>query len=131
MYASGQYGTTLHAVAMKTTGLITGSILLMLCLTSCCGANEPTPLAGTELLDWQETDLSDRLMDAAHAFIERKITAAAVKRKEFWKYDFSSRAAYLESVVEPDCRYVDVSFRRHEQDAVLSQQVRCELDELG
>jgi dienelactone hydrolase len=53
---------------------------------------------GTEPLTWQEADLSVRLMDAAHAFVERKITDAAAKRHEFWQYDFSSRQAYLASV---------------------------------
>ena len=55
-------------------------------------AQEKT-LPGTKPLSWEEEDLSGRLMDAAHAFVERKIGDAANKRKQFWKYDLASREA--------------------------------------
>lgn len=57
-------------------------------------------LSGTQPLAWEEADLSERLMDAAHAFVERKISDAASKRHEYWHYDFTSRAAYIASVSE-------------------------------
>ena len=45
-------------------------------LTLCIGALAPTqqvhPLQGTELLTWQG-DLSERMMDGAHRFVEREI----------------------------------------------------------
>ena len=53
------------------------------------------PLPGTEPLDWPEEDLSERLMDGAHAFVERKIGESKQKRSRFWDYDFSSPDAYV------------------------------------
>ena len=35
------------------------------------------PLPGTQAIDWPEEDLSERLMDGAHVFVERKISEAA------------------------------------------------------
>ncbi|MEO8497605.1 MAG: hypothetical protein ABI614_21265, partial [Planctomycetota bacterium] len=57
-------------------------------------------LAGTQPLLWEEADLSPRMMDAAHAFVERKIADAAGKRHEFWRYDLSSPEAYVASISE-------------------------------
>ncbi len=57
-------------------------------------------LPGTQPLVWEEADLSEHLMDAAHAFVERKIADAASKRHEYWHYDFASREAYIASVSE-------------------------------
>lgn len=42
------------------------------------------PLAGTAALDWPEEDLSERMMDGAHRFVERKIGEAAKDRMRFW-----------------------------------------------
>jgi dienelactone hydrolase len=55
---------------------------------------------GTQPLEWQEEDLSTRLMDGAHRFIDKQIQAACVKRARFWKYDTSSKQAYETSVAE-------------------------------
>lgn len=57
-------------------------------------------LADTRPLVWEEADLSQRVMDAAHAFVERKIAEAGGQRQAFWRYDFSSREAYVASVSE-------------------------------
>ena len=57
-------------------------------------------LPGTQPLDWQG-DLSERMMDGAHRFVERKIVESAAKRERHWKLDFSSRQAY-EASVEPN-----------------------------
>ena len=57
-----------------------------------------TPLPGTQFLDWPEADLSERLMDGAHDFVERKIAEAAEKRAQLWNYDYASPAAYEKSV---------------------------------
>lgn len=65
-----------------------------------CSSAEAETLPGTKPLAWKEADLSARLMDAAHAFVERKIGEAAPKRKQHWKYDSSSRQAYVESIAE-------------------------------
>ncbi len=57
-------------------------------------------LPGTRPLEWQEEDLSARLMDGAHRFIDKQIQAARVKRAQFWKYDTSSKQAYETSIAE-------------------------------
>src|SRR5262245_9023105 len=54
-------------------------------------------LPGTQPLDWQG-DLSERMMDGAHRFVERKIGESPGKRERHWKRDFSSRQAYEASV---------------------------------
>jgi hypothetical protein len=59
-------------------------------------------LPGTQPLDWQG-DLSERMMDGAHRFVERKIGESIEKRQLHWKRDFSSRQAY-EASVEPNRR---------------------------
>src|SRR6266849_2522799 len=55
-------------------------------------------LPQTKPLDWEESDLSSRLMDGAHRFIERKIAESVAKRIQFWARDFSSPSAYARSV---------------------------------
>jgi dienelactone hydrolase len=57
-------------------------------------------LPGTQPLDWQG-DLSERMMDGAHRFVERKISESRQTRQRHWKRDFSSRQAY-EASVEPN-----------------------------
>jgi dienelactone hydrolase len=63
-------------------------------------ADAGSPLPRTKPLEWPEDDLSGRLMDGAHRFIEGQIRAARAQRSRFWKYDASSRQAYEASVVE-------------------------------
>ena len=60
----------------------------------------PAQLPGTRALDWPDEDLSSRMMDGAHQFVERKISEAARDRGRWWKYDASSRQAYESSVAE-------------------------------
>src|SRR6266550_5449534 len=55
-------------------------------------------LPQTAPLEWEESDLSSRLMDGAHRFIERKIEESVAKRSQLWSRDFSSPAAYAKSV---------------------------------
>lgn len=55
-------------------------------------------LPDTELLSWEEEDLSGRLMDGAHRFVERQIAESIEKRAAFWKYDFSSPDSYEKSI---------------------------------
>jgi len=59
-------------------------------------------LPGTQPLDWQG-DLSERMMDGAHRFVERTIGESIEKRQRHWKRDLSSRQAY-EASVEPNRR---------------------------
>lgn len=55
-------------------------------------------LPGTAPLAWPEADLSSRLMDGAHRYVERKIGESEGRRAAFWARDFSSAAAYERSV---------------------------------
>lgn len=59
------------------------------------------PLPQTQPLAWPETDLSGRLMDGAHRFVERKIAESPATRAARWSRDFSSDQAYADSV-EPN-----------------------------
>jgi dienelactone hydrolase len=52
------------------------------------------PLAQTTALEWPEEDLSGRLMDGAHRFVERQITEVQTRSDRFWNYDRSSPAAW-------------------------------------
>ncbi len=63
-------------------------------------ADAGSPLPGTKSLEWPEEDLSGRLMDGAHRFVEGQIRAARAQRSRFWKYDTSSRQAYETSIAE-------------------------------
>ena len=66
----------------------------------CCGAAtaaEPAQLPGTKPLDW-DGDLSVRMMDGAHRFVERKIDDSLQARQKHWRRDLSSRDAYERSV---------------------------------
>src|SRR6266478_1209207 len=57
----------------------------------------PEPLPGTRLLTWQG-DLSERMMDGAHRFVEGRIAESIQSRQRYSKRDLSSRAAYEQSV---------------------------------
>ena len=54
----------------------------------------PQPLPQTTALEWPEEDLSGRLMDGAHRFVERQIGEVQGRSDRFWKYDRSSPAAW-------------------------------------
>jgi dienelactone hydrolase len=56
------------------------------------------PLPQTAPLEWPEEDLSGRMMDGAHRFVERQIAAVQARSARFWKYDPSSLAAWNGSV---------------------------------
>ncbi len=64
-------------------------------VAQCSGAN---PLPDTAPLVWPEEDLSERLMNGAHAFVERKISEAPLGRDRFWNLDFTSPDAYTKSI---------------------------------
>lgn len=64
---------------------------------SAAWAASPEPLPGTRPLAW-EGDLSEKMMDGAHRYIERKIDESIDARQQHWDRDLSSRAAYEESV---------------------------------
>lgn len=60
----------------------------------------PEVFPGTKRLTWTG-DLSVKMLDGAHLFIDKKIRQAAASRDAYWKRDFSSREAYEQSV-EPN-----------------------------
>ncbi len=68
------------------------SVLLLLSL-----AGRAQPLSGTAPLEF-DGELDVRLMDGAHAFVERRIEASRAERARFWRRDFRSRAAYEASI---------------------------------
>lgn len=65
--------------------------------------NRPLPgLPDTRPLTWEE-DLSVKMMDGAHRYVERKIRESVRTRQRHWARDLSSRQAYEKSV-EPNRR---------------------------
>jgi dienelactone hydrolase len=73
--------------------------ILIAGLSVAIGLNETLPQ--TKKLEWAESDLSGKLMEGAHRFVERKIAEASGRRGAFWARDFSSPGAYTKSV-EPN-----------------------------
>jgi hypothetical protein len=65
-------------------------------------ANQTQILPGTKLLK-ADNDLSGKMLDGAHAFIEEKINQSLSNRSQLWKPDLSSAEAYSVSV-EPNRR---------------------------
>ena len=45
------------------------------------------PLPQSKALDWPEEDLSERMMDGAHRFVEKQIAEARDHRARFWQFD--------------------------------------------
>ncbi|MBL7188681.1 MAG: dienelactone hydrolase family protein [Phycisphaerae bacterium] len=68
---------------MNRTVIILIVCILASALCSPVGA-AVSALAGTKPLEWQQEDLSERLMDGAHLFIERQIQQSRAKRARFW-----------------------------------------------
>lgn len=63
-------------------------------------ADSPSPLPGTAPLDWTD-DISVRIVDEAHQFLDRKLQESVASRGEHWNRDVSSREAYAASI-EPN-----------------------------
>ncbi len=59
--------------------------------------NMPDVMPGTRLLTL-EGDLSSKMMEGAHRFIEGKIDKSLDKRSQYWERDFSSEEAYELSI---------------------------------
>jgi dienelactone hydrolase len=54
-------------------------------------------LPNTQPLTW-DGDLSTKMMDGLHRFIEQKIAGSSAKRPNYWNRDFASAEAYDESI---------------------------------
>ncbi len=73
---------------------------VMLCFGASAWAQQVHILPGTQPLTW-EGDLSQRMMEGAHLFVERKIAESVQTRSKYWSRDLSSGPAYEKSV-EPN-----------------------------
>ena len=74
--------------------------VLALYIGALAPAAQTQSLPGTQPLTW-EGDLSERMMDGAHRFVERQIDESIQKRPKHWNRDLTSRQAYERSV-EPN-----------------------------
>ena len=63
-------------------------------------ARQTSTLPGAQALTWPG-DLSERMMDGAHRFVERKIERSIQNRAQYWKRDLTSFSNYEQSV-EPN-----------------------------
>lgn len=70
----------------------------------------PIPLPGTSPLTWELSpeEMSRKMLEGAHRFVEKKIEAARDTRNRAWHRDFSSRSAYEHSVGENRKRFMDI-----------------------
>jgi dienelactone hydrolase len=66
------------------------------------------PLPQTTALEWPEEDLSARMMDGAHRFVERQIEETQARAGQFWKYDRSSEAAWNASIEQNRSRLREI-----------------------
>ena len=87
---------------MKQTLVVGAGWLLAICSAV---AQLPESLPETTRLTWEEADLSARLLDGAHRFVERKIAESASNRTQFWARDYSSPEAYAKSVQTNRARF--------------------------
>lgn len=65
-------------------------------------------LPGTAPLPWPEADLSGRMMDGAHRFVERQITETHARAGRFWTYDRSSPAAWTAALDDNRARLREI-----------------------
>ncbi|MFQ5944398.1 MAG: dienelactone hydrolase family protein [Anaerolineales bacterium] len=75
-------------------------IIALVTVAATLQAERVETLPNTAPLRWEE-DLSVKLMDGAHRFVERKIDESIPARQKYWQRDLSSHKNYLESV-EPN-----------------------------
>lgn len=59
------------------------------------------PLPNTQPIEWDEEDLSDRLMDGAHRFVEATISAAAEPKSEANRERFRTMLGMVDERVSP------------------------------
>lgn len=73
------------------------ALLLSFFILSSAHSAPQEQLPETKPLTWQG-DLSARMLDGCHRYIDRKIAASIETRQQFWQRDASSREAYERSV---------------------------------
>lgn len=79
--------------------------ILAVCIGALAPAQPLHTLPGTEPLTWQG-DLSERMMDGAHRFVERKLDESVQNRERYWHRNFSTRQAYDRSVADNRQRFM-------------------------
>src|SRR5438445_614550 len=72
-----------------------GFVLLLACVPAL--ADSPATLPGTRPLT-EGGDLSERMLDGLHRFVERKVDGSVGGRASLWKRDPSSRETYERSI---------------------------------
>lgn len=72
----------------------------LLAVSLAAQAAPPEALPETRLLEWPEEDLSTRLMDGAHRFVEQQIAAAGANRVRHWKSDGAAGTGWETAVHE-------------------------------
>lgn len=85
--------------AIRLAGLALAAAIWVTCTAAGRAASEQLPTAAgslpqTAVLDWPEEDLSRRMMNGAHRFVERQIADSPARSRRFWKYDASSTTAW-------------------------------------
>ena len=98
-------------------------LCVLIAMTSVHADAAVSPLPGTRPLEWQQEDLSERLMDGAHLFIERQIQQSRARRARFWKHDSSiaeNRQRFREIIGAVDSR-LPVRMERFGDDANPAQ----------
>ena len=89
----------MSAIMQRAKAIFTLLLLSPFCSVVVAAPFErPDLLPETRPVEWAESDLSARLMDGAHQFVERKIVESAGRRAAFWARDFASPEAYVKSV---------------------------------
>ena len=81
------------------------AVLFLFSLTGAQAADETSILPGTQPLTW-EGDLSTRMMDGLHRFIELKIAGSLETRHKYWNRDLSSSEAYERSIAPNRDRFM-------------------------
>ncbi len=71
------------------------AVFLLVCPIFAGQADQALP--GTSLLDWQG-DLAARNVDGIHQFLDRALAASVEKRQRHWNRDFTTAAAYSNSI---------------------------------
>lgn len=76
---------------------VTLALLFSFCILSSAHSGPEDQLPETQPLTWAG-DLSARMLDGCHRYIERKIAASIETRQQYWRRDASSAEAYERSV---------------------------------
>jgi dienelactone hydrolase len=118
---------------MKIRALILMSVVLAIITTTSSGSGicdtaiisfsaMPEFLPGTQLLTW-DGDMSAKMMEGAHKFIEEKINRAASIRSKYWNRDFNSEGDYEKSVESNRKRFMKIIGVEDKSEALINYDV--------